>query len=937
MKSSNKKNTNFIKTNSSFNIKLKANNNHHKKLKLDNIYLNSEKFYNNTAKENQRNKENIYTKNRYDTEENIKYYNTEINKGYNQPSTETNTPYSQKKVYENNQMKNQLSQRFLVPSKEYKLRKTLITTNKRDNKRNNNIRGDFIINENYGININKIKIINNSNTNIYGNNNFSFIINDIKNIKNSINKKNNNNDSFIDNNKKSTTTNNDLSNEQINYIYKSNLINTIDNSDYKNDQKAYNIVNINNNINNNYIDSIRNNTNNKNNIKNKSNKIININKVRNSATNIFINVKTPINNKFKKEENSKNIKIKSIYNIIFYSINGFNNNQRKTNINHNNKMNNILKSYNSIDNEYINNFNYIYKNNLKKDNNNKMNNNNSSNYINTTLNSHRIRKQNNINLINSFNNSNIENNTNNKRNVNKIKISNQPLTSYKEIKDRLKKFHKKKLLDESHQFYKNGSYFSCKLIKNNDSNIRENSCQLLESRIRSRRDKFILQYKAPDGNKIYERMTNTPEYSESKRFLLNKDEIKNYQSASNINFLSIFISNNQKNLVPQKSEDILKCLTERKNIKTKPESLSLNNIFSKSNINFDKNNKQLKNNICQSSKNNNKYYNFRNKCINIGDGRLERKNRNVNTGSHSIKINDSKIFQTLNNKLDKTPDHNSKINVYSYKILNQNESSKQLKQRNHSQKNNIRIKTINTIDSTNKINNIQTINDNKETNHKMNEKIIINNIYNNILYRSIRITSINKKKKNKKQELLKELNKCINIGKNILNKIPKKECDICHKYIDSHLFKIHYNSHPTEIFNWLYLGTFSNACDIKELRRMKINYILNVANECINKKLPKDIKELHLKIKDFDGFEVYNYFDEANEYINKCKTEGSRLLVHCKLGISRSASFIIAYLIKYNNMSVEEALEFVKQKRNQVKPNEGFINQLHEYEKENKK
>ena len=164
-------------------------------------------------------------------------------------------------------------------------------------------------------------------------------------------------------------------------------------------------------------------------------------------------------------------------------------------------------------------------------------------------------------------------------------------------------------------------------------------------------------------------------------------------------------------------------------------------------------------------------------------------------------------------------------------------------------------------------------------------------------------------------------------------KFEKKECNICHKLIDSHLFKIHCNAHPTEIFNWLYLGTFANACDIKELRRMKINYILNCAKECINENLPKDIKELHLKILDYEFFEIYDYFEQANEFINKCKLEGAVMLVHCKLGISRSASFIIAYLIKYNKFTLESALEFVKEKRKQIKPNEGFIEQLHKYEK----
>ena len=933
MKSSNKKSAKFIKSYSSLNNKLKININP-QKLKLDNIFLNSEKYNSNIAKENQRNTENIYTKNRYDTEENVKYYNTEINKGYNQAHTETNTPYSQQKAYGNSKMQNQISKKLLITSKEYKLGNILISTNKRDSNRNNNIQNNFIINGNYGININKIKIINNSNTNIYGNNNFSFVINDIKNIKNSINRKNNDNDNdnFIDSSKRCATTNNDFNSGQINYIYKSNLINSIDNSDFKNTRKTYNIVNINNNINNNYINNIQNCRSNKNYIKSISNNIIN--GIRNSATNIFINIKTPINNNFKKEENSKNVKIKRKCST---------NNQNKISINNNNKTNDNRKSNNTIDTEYINNINYIYRNNLKKGSNNKLISNISSNNIYTTNNNQRNRKQNNINIINAFNNSKLENNIHNKRNMNKIKISNQSNLrqgDYKEIKDRMKKFRKKILLKESQQFSKNSikSYFSCKLIKNNDNNIRENSCQNLESKIRSRKDKFIFQYNAPNENKTHERNINTPDYSESKRFLINKSGIKNYQSASNINFLSIIISNNQNNLITQKSEDNLKVISKRNNSKEKPECLSVNNIFSKSTINISKDNRQLKDNICQSTKNCNRYYNFTNKFININNNLSERKNRYTSTQSHSIKIKDNNISQiNANNKLNKTPDHNFKTNVNRIKNLNQNISCKELNLKNLSQKNNIRKESINTIDSTNKINNLKTINDIKDEIHKINEKLIVNNIYNNILYRSIRITSINKKKEDKKQELLNELNRCINFGKSVLNKIPKKECDICHKFIDSHLFKIHYNSHPTEIFNWLYLGTFSNACDIKELRRLKVNYVLNVANECINKKLPKDIKELHLKIKDSDDFELYNYFDEANEFINKCKEEGNSLLVHCKLGISRSASFIIAYLIKFNKMSAKEAFEFVKEKRNQVKPNEGFINQLQEYEKRNKK
>ena len=639
MKSSNNKNTKFAKSYSSLNNKLKINNNH-QKLKLNNIYLNSEKYNTNIAKDIQRNTENIYSKNRYDTEENAKYYNTEINKGYNQSHTETNTPYSQQIAYENKKI--QISKQLLTTSKAYKLGNILITTNKRDSNRNNNIQNNFIINDNYDININKIKIINNSNTNIFGNNNFSFVINDIKNIKNSINRKNNDIDNFFDSSKRCATTNNDFNSGQINYIYKSNLINSIGNSDFKNNRKTYNIVNINNNINNNYINNIQNSRSNKNYIKSITNN--NINGIRNSATNIFINIKTPINNNFKKEENSRNIKIKSKCT--------FTNNQNKININYNNNMNDNRKSNNTIDTEYINNINYIYRNNLKKESNNNSIINSSSNNIYTINNSQRNRKQNNINLINTFNNSKLENNNHNKRNMNKIKISNQSNLrqgNYKEIKDRLKKFRKKILLKETQQLSKNRkkSYFSCKLIKNNDNNIRENSCQNLESKIRSRKDKFIFQYNAPNENKTHERIINTPDYSESKRFLINKSGIKNYQSASNINFLSIIISNNQNSLVTQKSEDNLRCITQRENSKAKQECLSVNNIFSKSTINIDKDNRQLKDNICQSTKNSNRFYNFTNKFININNNFSERKNRYTNTESHSIKIKAIKFLKLM--------------------------------------------------------------------------------------------------------------------------------------------------------------------------------------------------------------------------------------------------------------------------------------------------
>ena len=129
------------------------------------------------------------------------------------------------------------------------------------------------------------------------------------------------------------------------------------------------------------------------------------------------------------------------------------------------------------------------------------------------------------------------------------------------------------------------------------------------------------------------------------------------------------------------------------------------------------------------------------------------------------------------------------------------------------------------------------------------------------------------------------------------------------------------------------MGSFDNACDIEELKRIKATHVLNCAYECINKTLPPDIKELHLKIYDYEEFELFDFFEKGNDFMNKCKLEGGVVLVHCKYGISRSASLVISYMIKFMGYTTNSAFEFLIQKRKRINPNKGFMKQLLDYEK----
>ncbi|KAK5900918.1 hypothetical protein CgunFtcFv8_025838 [Champsocephalus gunnari] len=136
---------------------------------------------------------------------------------------------------------------------------------------------------------------------------------------------------------------------------------------------------------------------------------------------------------------------------------------------------------------------------------------------------------------------------------------------------------------------------------------------------------------------------------------------------------------------------------------------------------------------------------------------------------------------------------------------------------------------------------------------------------------------------------------------------------------------------PTLIFDHVYLGSEWNASNLEELHECGVGYILNVTRE-IDNFFPGMFSYHNVRVYDEDATDLLAHWNDTYHFMVKAKKNNSKCLVHCKMGVSRSASTVIAYAMKEFGWPLEKAYNFVKQKRSIAQPNASFMRQLAEYE-----
>ncbi|XP_057687711.1 protein phosphatase Slingshot homolog 1 isoform X2 [Corythoichthys intestinalis] len=135
----------------------------------------------------------------------------------------------------------------------------------------------------------------------------------------------------------------------------------------------------------------------------------------------------------------------------------------------------------------------------------------------------------------------------------------------------------------------------------------------------------------------------------------------------------------------------------------------------------------------------------------------------------------------------------------------------------------------------------------------------------------------------------------------------------------------------TLIFDHVYLGSEWNASNLEELQETGVGYILNVTRE-IDNFFPGTFSYHNVRVYDEEATDLLAHWNDTYNFIVKAKKNYSKCLVHCKMGVSRSASTVIAYAMKEYGWSLEKAYNFVKERRSITRPNPSFMRQLAEYE-----
>ncbi|ARF11107.1 dual specificity phosphatase [Hokovirus HKV1] len=134
-------------------------------------------------------------------------------------------------------------------------------------------------------------------------------------------------------------------------------------------------------------------------------------------------------------------------------------------------------------------------------------------------------------------------------------------------------------------------------------------------------------------------------------------------------------------------------------------------------------------------------------------------------------------------------------------------------------------------------------------------------------------------------------------------------------------------SDPINIIDNIYLGSAINASCKSTIDNYNISLIINVTAE-ISNKFESDIDYKTYNLYDNNEHTIEDELEDAYKTIieSQMKGDGKNILIHCFMGLSRSVTVILYYIMRCKRLpngdyyNYKDALELIKQKKPDVNP-----------------
>ena len=141
-------------------------------------------------------------------------------------------------------------------------------------------------------------------------------------------------------------------------------------------------------------------------------------------------------------------------------------------------------------------------------------------------------------------------------------------------------------------------------------------------------------------------------------------------------------------------------------------------------------------------------------------------------------------------------------------------------------------------------------------------------------------------------------------------------------------------TYPSQVLPWLFISGIEAAQDQEVLCQIGVTHVISIVANPDKVRVPKRLRRLSLALRDEKDEDITACFDTAWAFACEARRsladggEGGKLLIHCKMGRSRSATLVLLVLLRSREYTLQTAWLHLRSCRRQMALNTGFVQQL---------